>query len=89
MNKIPCLQSMLGLLYQLNILVNNSSGNSAADKAALDEKIKELTDIIMKSNNNMSESIDHLQSCSTSIGDKYHWLIFVVLYGGSYFLMDK
>jgi hypothetical protein len=85
---------MLGLLHQVQVLTDISTGVSEEHKKEqirreLSEKLKNFSDVVSSSNAHIDEAVTCFKSSSVNVGEAYHWLIFVALYGGTYLVANQ
>lgn len=81
---------MVGLLSTLQEMVGLSAEEEDSKKAdridSIKEKIANLCNKLDETNEVSSRGIQELQDCSANPGANYYWILFVILYGGVYFL---
>ncbi len=80
---------MSGLLHQLQVAASTDSTHaqmSVTEKEIIEQKILEFNNCVDNSNKNLAQSVQILQHSSQNVGAKYHWLIFVAIYGAAYVL---
>ena len=78
------------MLMKLSNNLNNLLQSSGKAKAAAQDEIKEafvnFTEQIDTSNAYIITRTEQLRHCSSNPGANYYWILFVVMYGGIYFL---
>ena len=76
------------LLRDLQEVVAHSTGgeieNSSLDRLIIEKKLGEFKATIGECNDVVGISIDVLKQKGGSVGESYHWIIFVLIYGGAY-----
>lgn len=87
------LQSLLEIERDMSGASSSSAVTTStailSDASKLEEvqgKLSELRDQMDQSNETTSMYIETLKNCSNNPGANYYWLIFVVMYGGMYFM---
>lgn len=54
--------------------------------AVIQSKLGELREQLEQSGDNTTQLIEDLRQCATNPGSQYYFLVFIVLYGGIYYL---
>lgn len=90
-NHQKVMNAMLQQLQEVAELEKTISkeASSLEDDVRLDElqnKLLELRDGMEQASDNSSKFIEALKKCSTNPGANYYWIIFVLIYGGVYFM---
>ena len=89
-----CIQEMLGLLHQVQVLTDSTAGASEEQKKEqlrqeLTVKLTEFSNTVSRSNSDIGEAVTCFKTSSVNVGESYHWLVFVALYGGTYLLANQ
>jgi len=74
----------LEVLFEANKKLQESGNGQGLDSVR--NKIMSISDSIEQANETLSARIDDLKSSSANPGSNYYWIIFVLLYGGIFFL---
>jgi uncharacterized protein (DUF342 family) len=82
---------MSTLLQEFEALIdstrtNLNESNQNAQLSSVREKIISIRNEMEKNDIRYSQTIQELKVSSSSFGSNYYWLVFVLIYGGIYFL---
>jgi hypothetical protein len=80
------------LLTELQkVVAHPDSGEERAslDRSAVEKKLGEFRSAIGERNDSISASIDALRQPRGSVGEAYHWVVFVLIYGGMYIVASS
>lgn len=76
------------LLHEVRGTTNSSASEpkSSCDQESTRSKLVDLVDHIELANESTQKTIEILRSSTSNPGSNYYWILFVLLYGGVYFL---
>lgn len=75
---------MEGLLNDFQRVRKAGNESNNEELVLVEQRLQKFSEKMTISNQHIGEAICTLRNCSANIGENYHWLIFVVLYGGAF-----
>lgn len=77
---------MLGVIndLQLELSVSLDHGNTSFDRVAVDKKLAEFKLRVVNCNGTISETANILKKKSGSVGETFHWLVFIFIFASAY-----
>ena len=79
------------MLNDLQLVISQpaANGSGGIDRVTIDQKVIALKAKISDSNNAIVESSELLKQKAGSVGESYHWLVFVLIFACSYALSSE